>query len=57
MLKYFNLENINPKDVPLNPGTLIEKFDGKAEQQHKAVYASAIGGIGWAAICTRPDFT
>jgi hypothetical protein len=55
VLERFNLENINPKDVPLNPGTQIEKFDGEAQQQHKAVYASAIGGIGWAAICTRPD--
>ena len=32
VLEYFNLENINLRDVPLNPDTLIEKFDGEAEQ-------------------------
>jgi hypothetical protein len=34
---------------------VIEKFNGEALQQHQATYASEIGGIGWAAMCTRPD--
>ena len=55
MLERFNLDNINPKEIPLNPGTVIEKFDGETQQQHQAIYASAIGGIGWAAMCTRLD--
>ena len=60
ILKRFNMENAKPVSCPLPPQVkLSKKMSPKGEEEKgkmsKVPYASAIGSLMYAMVCTRPD--
>jgi hypothetical protein len=62
LLERFNLEEAKPVGVPLPPKKILapapEEEDGQAREGMEGVpYASLVGALLYAAVCTRPDIS
>ena len=60
MLERFRMENCNPIDTPMAKGeklsnNLCPKTPEKKEWMEKVPYASVVGSLMYAMLCTRPD--
>ena len=60
VLVRFNMENCNKGQVPMNKGDKLSKdqcpkTDLELEKMQAKPYASLVGSLMYATICTRPD--
>ena len=60
MLEYFCMKNCNPKDTPMSKveklnNNLCPKTSEQKEWMEKVPYASVVGSLMYAMLCTRPD--
>lgn len=56
IVKRMGLQDANPAPTPLDDAEQLVQDDGAADETHtKSEYATAIGMLMYAAICTRPD--
>ncbi|KAF5804990.1 putative RNA-directed DNA polymerase [Helianthus annuus] len=60
VMKRFKMENSKKGGVPMTKGTVLDKSQAPSEdreikQMERVPYASAIGSIMYAMVCTRPD--
>ena len=51
------MEDCNTAAHPIIEGANLKQFDGQATDSAIREYQSILGGIMWAAVCTRPDIT
>lgn len=62
LLDRFEMDRANPAATPMEPGLILTRSDGpvtitEAEEMKEIPYQSAIGGIMYAMIGTRPDIS
>jgi hypothetical protein len=60
MLKRYNMHNCSTQHVPVVKGDKLGTFQGsrnqlEIDQMNSIPYASAVGSIMYAQVCTRPD--
>ncbi len=55
LLQRHGMEDCNAVAHPMIEGAKLKQFDGQATDSDIKEYQSMIGGIMWAAVCTRPD--
>ena len=55
LLQRHGMEDCNAVAHPMIEGAKLRQFDGQATDSDIKEYQSMIGGIMWAAVCTRPD--
>lgn len=55
LVQRHGMEDCNAVAHPMIEGAKLQQFDGQATDSAIREYQSMIGGIMWAAVCTRPD--
>jgi hypothetical protein len=55
LIQRHGMEDCNAVAHPMLEGAKLKQFDGQATDSAIREYQSMIGGIMWAAVCTRPD--
>jgi hypothetical protein len=55
LVQRHGMEDCNAVAHPMLEGAKLQQFDGQATESAIREYQSIIGGIMWAAVCTRPD--
>jgi hypothetical protein len=62
VLKKFSMHACNPTPAPIVKGDKYESFQNsrnkyEIDQMKSVLYASAVGSLMYAQVCTRPDLT
>src|SRR5206468_3536809 len=55
LLDRHDMSTVRPKHMPMDPLVKLYNYEGQSTKKDQKKYASILGGIGWAANCTRPD--
>jgi hypothetical protein len=57
LIKKFDMGDAKPKAIPMSPGTILSRHEGKLLDKESSRYNELIGSLMWLSSCTRPDIT